>query len=132
METIRRYALCVAIGLILGGAAVEYGPMALRLLPGSDWGTPVDAMIVYESGFDTVPTREFTKMITHAPRDCGVRVIDKDTLGKGKQPSAELQPYLDAAKGHDLPVLVSHWASGLYSAKPCPETLEGLKAEVGK
>ena len=129
MEAFRKNVMLIAVGLIVGGLAIEYGPAAMRLLP--FMSQPVDAIIVYESKMDAVPTREFTRMITHAPIDCGVKVIDKDTLGKGRQPSPELIPYLEAAKDHELPVLVTRWAGGSYSVVPCPETLEELKAEVG-
>ena len=127
MQTIRKYALFVALGLIVGGVAVEYGPLLLRLLPSV--GSPTDAMIVYESGFTTPPPHDFVVMLSKAP-GLGVKVIDKDTLGKGKQPSAYLAPFLAAAKGHDLPVLVLRWAGGSYSVQPCPTTLAELKAEV--
>lgn len=127
MQTIRKYALFVALGLVLGGVAVEYGPLLLRLLP--SWGTPTDAMIVYESGFDKPLTQNMVTVLAKAT-DFNVKVIDQHTLGKNKKPSAYLSPFLDAAKGHDLPVLVLRWAGGSYSVQPCPTTLAELKAEV--
>jgi hypothetical protein len=59
-------------------------------------------------------------------------VIDDDTLGPGKQPSAKLKPFLDAAAGKELPVLVLLYAGGDTAVEPLPATIDELKERLEK
>ena len=130
MNRVKQFAfpagMALAIAMILVGVYREYGHLVL-----SGVSPPTKAMIVYESSFSTIPAKEMVEVYAKAP-DFGVGVLDKDTLGKGKQPSAELQPFLDAAKEHELPVLALRWSSGKITVQPCPGTLDELRKVVGQ
>ena len=130
MNSLRKVGMLIAVGLIVGGLAMEYGPLALRYIPGLDVAQPNAALIVRETALDKPLTKEQVKLFQLAP-DFGVAVVDDDILGPGKQPSKQLQPFLDAAKGHELPVLVLGYPGGSVEVEPCPVTLEALKERIG-
>jgi hypothetical protein len=67
----------------------------------------------------------------------GIAVWDQNVLGKGKQPSAEAKPFVEAAvsyvvKGKELPALTEQWVGGSVTARACPTTFAELKKGVTK
>jgi hypothetical protein len=92
---------------------------------------PNAAVIVYESGVNKPLSFAMVEVLAKAP-SLGINVWDQNIVGKNKQPSKEAQPFLEAVKGKDLPVLVLRWPGGSYTVKPCPTTLVDLKKEIGQ
>ena len=92
---------------------------------------PVNAIIFVESSDTTKLSVSQTITLALAPEKLGVRVLDLQVLGKNKQDIKELEPYLLAIDKQQLPVLAMKWASGKITTKPCPQTLEMLKTEIG-
>jgi len=125
--TTKRIALGLSIGLVLMVAWQEGWLSQVQPSP----ALVEDAAIVHESGITTPFTKEQTKVFVGAS-SIGVKVIDKDILGPGKQPSPALKPYLDAAKDRELPVLVIRYKGGSVVVESVPATFEALKARVGK
>ena len=101
------------------------------LIPLGSNGTVSKAVIIRETRTDKPLSEEWVELFAGAEK-LGIPVWDKDVLGKGKKPSEEAKPFLDAAAGKDLPVLVSQWASGKYTTSPCPPTIDELKKATGK
>jgi hypothetical protein len=101
----------------------------LVAMPGVN--APNTAVIIHESGVNKPLSFAMVEVLAKAP-SLGINVWDQGILGKNKQPSKEAQPFLEAAKGKDLPVLVLRWPGGSYTVKPCPTTLVDLKKEVGQ
>lgn len=100
----------------------------------SSWGgavAPTRAVIVRETGESKPLSLELTEVYAKAP-SLGVSVWDKDVTGKGKKPSPEAKPFLDAAGTDGLPKMVFLWPGGSMTVKPCPTTLGALKKEIGK
>ena len=92
---------------------------------------PSRAVIIRETAIDKPLTQAMVEVFAKAP-SIGVAVWDKDVLGKGKQPSAEAKPFVDAAQGKELPVLTLQWAGGSVTAQPCPATFDALRKVVVK
>lgn len=127
---LRTVLIALAVGLILGGLAGEYGPTVWRLLPVA--GQQIEqAAIVRETGVDKPLSPEVAAVYAQAP-GVGVWVVDVDTLGPGKRPSAKLKPFLDAAAGHELPILVLLYVGGDTAVEPLPATIDELKRRIGK
>ena len=100
----------------------------------ASWGgvvAPTRAGIVRETGESKPLSQELVELYAKAS-SIGVLVLDKDTLGKGRQPDPTIQPLLDAAKDKPLPQLVLQWPGGAITAKACPGTFAELKKELGK
>ena len=129
MTTLRQVALGVALGL-LAMLAWQGGWLA-QIAPTPTPAVITDAAIVRETGIDNPLTKEQVKLYAGAA-EIGVKVLDKDILGPGKQPSAALKPFLDAAKDKPLPVLVLRWPGGSVTVESCPATFGELKARVAK
>ena len=127
---LRTVLIALAVGLILGGLVGEYGPTVWRLLPVAQQQIE-QAAIVRETGVDKPLSKELVAIYAQAS-GIGVWVIDDDILGPGKQLSPKLKPFLDAAAGKELPVLVLLYTSGDTAVEPLPTTIDELKRRVGK
>jgi hypothetical protein len=127
----KRYALpagvVLCLALLLVGLYREFG----YLLPLPTVGSPTDYVIVYETKLDKPLSQEMVAVLTKAP-ELGVKVWDQHVTGPDRKPSPTAQPFLDAAKGHPLPVLLSRWPGGGITVEACPTTVDALKKEVGK
>jgi hypothetical protein len=61
----------------------------------------------------------------------GVYVVDQDIVGPDKKtPPADLVPFLNAAKGKQLPQLARKWSNGRTTSVACPVPFEKLKEAV--
>lgn len=130
LDKAKSACLTIAVGLLLGLVVYQYGPAVWRLVPVGN-GEIAAAYIVHESGVSKPPIKELVELLAAAP-SVGVSPIDKDILGPGKQPSAELKPILDAVGDAALPVLVIQYAGGKVMVEPLPATLADLKRRMNK
>jgi ribosomal protein S28E/S33 len=124
-DKLQSWLWVLAIGMILGGLASEYGPVVWRLLPIGDAEVKV-AAIIGESGGQTKLTKEQLHVMMVAP-DYGVKVIDRDVLGPDRKPPAELVPLLETVKGEIDYKLVILRKNGGVEVYPLPETPAKLK-----
>ena len=99
------------------------------LLPMSSAAVPTKSVVVRETSVDKPLSEAWVELFATAEK-LGIPVWDKDVLGKGKKPSDQAKPFLDAAG--DLPALVRLWSNGKYTSIPCPETIDALKKATGK
>jgi hypothetical protein len=116
-------ALLLAIGITL--------IVKPDLIPLGSLGTPVESVIIREAAPDKPYSQEMIELYAGATK-LGIGVWDDNVLGPGKKPSEKAKPFLEAAAGKDLPVLVSKWPNGSYTAKACPTTLSELEKATGK
>lgn len=94
--------------------------------------SPTQSVIVRETSTGKPLPMSLIELYAKAP-SLGVSVWDPDILGKDKQPSPEAKPFLDAASGKELPVLVLQWPGGGLSVKSCGNmTIDELRKIVGK
>lgn len=121
--------LCLAVGLT--GAVRQYGPDVSAVSGWFTAGKIERVAIIYETKSEAVPSLEWNILIAKAA-SAGVTPFDKDILGPGKQPSAELAPFLEAVKDKPLPALVLKMASGKFVVEPCPPTIDALKVRTGQ
>lgn len=112
--------LLIGVGLLLRPDLLTFGAI-----------TPTDYVIVYETKLDKPLPQEMVAVLTSAP-GLGVKVWDQHVTGLDRKPSPTAQPFLDAAKGQTLPVLLLRWPGGRITVKACPTTLDALKKEIGK
>jgi hypothetical protein len=89
------------------------------------------AVIIRETQTDKPLSEEWVELFVSAEK-LGISVWDREVLGKGKKPSAEAQPFLDAAGDKELPILALKFANGKITTRPCPSKLDALKKAVGK
>jgi len=101
------------------------------LVPFGSAGVPERAVIIRETQIDKPLSQEWVELFAGAEK-LGISVWDKDVLGKGKKPSAEAQPFLDAVGDKPLPILALKWSGGKITTMPCPSKLDALKKAVGK
>ena len=133
----RKLLWIVAIcGIAYGGLGLAGVPVEQYAATAWSWVRPdsaklLGAVIVEESADRPKLPAEQVMALAAAPA-LGVVVVDQHVVGKGKQPAAELQPYLDAAKGKLLPQLVRKWGNGSVTSVDCPTTTELLKKAVGR
>lgn len=113
-----------AIILLLAGSALIVKPNIFSS------STQSDVVVIRETNTDKPLTQEQVDFFVGAEK-LGVKIWDKDVLGKNKQLPKEIQVFLDAAEGKQLPVLVTKWSNGKITAKSC-YTLDALKKEIGK
>lgn len=119
MATSKKFAWLVAIGLLVAGGWVQWGPAVDWQLPSIDWlwQQPVSgAVIVVESADQSKYTPDQVAAIMAAPA-LKVNVADKDVVDRDKKTPAPLVPYLNAAKDKPLPVLVTKRGSS-YTVAP--------------
>lgn len=81
----------------------------------------VTAAVIIEETADRpkLPANVLT-VLNLAPKH-GVKVFDKDVLDKERRKPTALAPFLDAAAGKTLPVLVRQRGTA-YDAIPCPDS----------
>lgn len=134
LDKVQKSCAVLMVVLLLGVCAVRYGPY----IPLPDWGgivvpitSPEAAVIIRETGVTQPLSPALVRLYAMAPA-AGAIVIDPNTLGPGKKPSPKLKPYLDAANGKPLPVLVLRWAGGKLTVEPLPSDFEALKKRIGK
>ena len=103
------------------------------LVPIGVSGTPSKVVIIRETRTDKPLSEEWVELFAGAEK-LGIPVWDQNVLGKGKKPSEEAKPFIDAftASGKELPVMVSQWPSGKYTVDLCPSTIDALKKASGK
>ena len=127
-EKIQTYAWILALGLMLGGAVLEYGPAVWRLVPVvGPSGEVKIAAIIGESGGQSKLTKEQIHVLATATDDFGVYVVDRDVKDRDRKPPAELVPLLDAVKGETEYKLVIQWTSGAVDVYPLPDSPAKLK-----
>lgn len=103
------------------------------IIPLGSSGTITKAVIVRETGVDKPLSEAWVELFAGAEK-LGIPVWDQNVLGKGKKPSEEAKPFLDAvaASGKELPVLAIQWSSGKITVDSCPTTADALKKATGK
>jgi hypothetical protein len=128
MDSLRPYFGIVGAGIILGLAGLW---IRAHWWPSIGDQRIEQAVIIRETGVDKPITKELAALYAAAP-GFGVMVIDDDTLGPGKQPSPTLKPFLNAAAGKELPVLVLRYSGGKIEVEPLPATIDELQKRIGK
>ena len=143
MATIGKYLLWIAaVGMIVvGGLGVGGVPVSEYAGQATDWvwawvqpsvSKPTVAVIVYESNNPAPLPQNMVELYALAP-SLGVSLWDKDIEGKGKKPSAQAKPFIDAAGKDGLPKLVVKWSNGKRTVKSCNGwTVDDLKKAIGK
>jgi hypothetical protein len=117
----------IAVLLLLAGVTLIVKPDLITF--GS--GVPNRAVIVRETSTDKPLSEEWVELFAGAEK-LGISVWDKDVLGKGKKPSVEAQPFIDAVGDKELPILALQWPGGKITTMPCPSKLDALKKAAGK
>lgn len=130
----KNYILIIVAALLISvGVVIQVQPDVLSSIPYIQYISSVQkpsVAIIFEEGAERQKLPVSQTITLSLASGIGVRVLDLDIVGKNKERSKDLEPYLLAIKDQELPVLVMKWSSGKITTKPCPMTMELLKKEV--